>query len=113
MTLLMGMYIISGLLMLALSIPLILRRVPPNPFYGFRVPATLADSELWYDVNAYAGRRLALTGVGIAAAAVLLPAIIPAISIDVYAIAVLVVVLGLLIPALATSFVYSRKRQSK
>jgi uncharacterized membrane protein len=37
------------------SIPLILKLVPPNPFYGFRTARTLADRELWFRVNRFAG----------------------------------------------------------
>src|SRR6185503_13333441 len=39
----------------AVSIPLILKKVPPNPLYGFRTPRTLADRALWYRVNGFAG----------------------------------------------------------
>ncbi len=39
-----------------LAIPLVLRKVPPNPVYGYRTRATLASAPLWYDVNAYFGR---------------------------------------------------------
>ena len=42
----------------ALSIPLILRKVPRNVVYGFRTPATLGDDFLWYEANAHFGRRL-------------------------------------------------------
>ena len=31
---------IPGLVLVAISLPLLLRRIPPNPFYGLRVPAT-------------------------------------------------------------------------
>jgi hypothetical protein len=40
------------------SIPLILRKVPPNRFYGFRTPATLSSPEIWYPVNAFSGWAL-------------------------------------------------------
>ena len=45
----------------ALAVPLARRRVPPNGTYGFRVPATLADDVVWYEVNAWSGR----VGVGL------------------------------------------------
>ena len=38
-----------------ISVPLALKRVPPNPFYGFRTPRTLANQTLWYRVNCFAG----------------------------------------------------------
>jgi uncharacterized membrane protein len=36
-------------------VPLILKKVPPNPLYGFRTPRTLADRALWFRVNCFAG----------------------------------------------------------
>lgn len=44
-------------LFVALSIPLLLRKVPPNVVYGYRTRATLGDEELWYEANTFfAGR---------------------------------------------------------
>jgi uncharacterized membrane protein len=40
-----------------LSIPLIFRRMPRNPVYGYRTRATLSDDALWYKANAYFGFR--------------------------------------------------------
>lgn len=40
-----------------LSLPLIFRRVPRNPVYGYRTRATLSDDTLWYEANAYFGSR--------------------------------------------------------
>lgn len=37
------------------SVPLILKRVPPNVLYGFRTPRTLNDRALWFRVNYFAG----------------------------------------------------------
>lgn len=48
----------TGALIMALSVPLMLRRVPPNGGYGLRVPATLKDEGVWYDANAASGRDL-------------------------------------------------------
>ena len=39
----------------AISVPLILKKVPPNPLYGFRTARTLADRALWFRVNCFAG----------------------------------------------------------
>lgn len=57
------LYVIFGLLLAGLAIPLILGKVPPNPWYGFRVPSTLADETLWYKVNRHMGRWLLATGI--------------------------------------------------
>jgi uncharacterized membrane protein len=63
MTILMTIYIIGGSLLILLSIPLILRKIPPNPFYGFRIRWTMEDPELWYSVNAYVANWLVIVGV--------------------------------------------------
>ena len=52
MTLILIMYIAGGALLTALSIPLIQKRIPPNPWYGFRVLQTLNNPALWYPANA-------------------------------------------------------------
>ena len=36
----------TGLVFVAIAIPLIRRRIPPNRLYGLRVPATFVDE--WY-----------------------------------------------------------------
>ena len=47
------------------SIPLVLKAVPPNPYYGFRTARTLADRDLWFRVNRFAGWAfLIAAGVG-------------------------------------------------
>ncbi len=38
------------------AVPLVLRKVPRNVVYGFRVRATLDDDFVWYEANAYFGR---------------------------------------------------------
>ena len=43
----------AALLMVGLSIPLILRRVPQNSLYGLRIPATFADESVWYEAASY------------------------------------------------------------
>lgn len=52
----------SAMLIIALALPLWLRRVPPNALYGARFAATLVAPEIWYRVNARGGRDLALVG---------------------------------------------------
>ena len=58
---------------MAVAVPLMLRRVPPNPIYGLRVRATFADPSVWYDANAASGRDLFWLGAAIVVAAVVLP----------------------------------------
>jgi hypothetical protein len=51
-----------GPILVVLSIPLMLRWVPQNRFYGLRIPATFCNESVWYDVNASHGRHLLLLG---------------------------------------------------
>lgn len=102
------LFVSSGLLLTALSIPLILRRVQPNPFYGFRVASTLADPAMWYAVNRYAGWRLGASGLVIAGTAILL-ARLPGLRLDGYAWACLAVVAITLGLTLAQSFARLRR----
>jgi hypothetical protein len=50
------------MLLVGLSIPLILCKVPPNAWYGFRTRLTLENPGIWYPVNAWASRRLCALG---------------------------------------------------
>jgi uncharacterized membrane protein len=62
-----------GLLFVAISIPLIRRRIPPNGLYGLRVPATFADEWVWYEANARSGRDFLWLGLLLTALAIGLP----------------------------------------
>lgn len=46
---------LNGVMILA-SLPLTFRLVPPNRWYGFRLPGALIDPKLWYEVNAMGGK---------------------------------------------------------
>jgi hypothetical protein len=43
---------------IAISVPLVLRKVPPNMLYGFRTPKTLANPQIWYEANYKGGINL-------------------------------------------------------
>ncbi|MBI4082045.1 MAG: SdpI family protein [Candidatus Lambdaproteobacteria bacterium] len=47
-----GMYV----MLIAASLPLAFRLVPPNRWYGFRFPGALVSPERWYELNAQGGR---------------------------------------------------------
>ena len=51
--------ILFGTLLFGLSLPLVLRKVPMNDFYGIRIPAAFESEQRWYDINAYGGRQFA------------------------------------------------------
>ena len=82
------MYIGGGVLLALLSLPLIAGKIKPNPFYGFRVPATLENPEVWYAVNKYfAKRQLVVALIEIVAAVGFY--FWPGITIDAYALSIL------------------------
>jgi uncharacterized membrane protein len=57
------MQVTFSVLLIALSIPLIKRKIAPNSWYGFRVRQTLEDPGIWYEANAYSGNCLMWAGV--------------------------------------------------
>lgn len=67
------MFVALGVFLAALGWPMAARRVPPNRWYGFRVPATLADERVWYDANAVAGRDMMALGTLVLVVALALP----------------------------------------
>jgi uncharacterized membrane protein len=51
-----------GLATALVSLPLVMRQVPMNRFYGVRLPEAFASSRNWYEINAYGGRLLLAFG---------------------------------------------------
>ena len=47
------------------SIPLVLRMVPMNRFYGIRTSKSFASLSNWYAINAYGGKLLMTYGVAL------------------------------------------------
>jgi uncharacterized membrane protein len=76
-------YMGFGLLLIIIAIPLYLRMIKPNSFYGLRVPATFKDEEVWYEANAYSGRDIIIMGIVQMLFAVLLY-LVPSISKTIY-----------------------------
>lgn len=64
---------VIGLASLLLGWPLVRRRVPSNPWYGVRVPATLSTPAIWYEVNAQCGEDLVRLGAVLLVVALALP----------------------------------------
>lgn len=107
MVLLLILFVSSGVLLTALSVPLIFRKIPPNSWSGFRVRATLENEEVWYPANEYAGKRLFWVGYVTVVAAVAL-FLLPIPNVGIYASAVGGVVMVGLAAAVAQSFLYLR-----
>jgi len=87
---LMAFYVIFGLLLAILAIPLWNERISPNGLYGFRVRKTMENEKVWYAVNKYFAPWLAATGLLTAFAAFSLFHV-PGISLAVYSLSVLAV----------------------
>lgn len=82
------LYVGTSALLVLISLPLIMRKIKPNPFYGFRTRQTLEDPELWYSVNELFARHLLIAGLLQIFASIAFY-LIPGISVDVYALACL------------------------
>ena len=49
-------------LLLVVGIPLALKLVPPNQFYGFRTSMTFSSPEAWYQINFATGLAMIAAG---------------------------------------------------
>ena len=56
-------FIFIGFLFILLGIPLLLEKVKPNWFLGFRTPTTVKNKTLWYKVNMQVGREFIIAGI--------------------------------------------------
>jgi hypothetical protein len=112
MEILLALYALSGLLLAGLSVPLILGKIPPNGLYGFRIPATMENPQLWYKVNTYSGKRLLIVGLGTSIASIILYYTVNS-SVDAYALSCLGIFLALFLWAIITSFLYLRSIQQE
>ena len=52
----------SGILFIAMGIPLMQRKVVPNSIYGYRTSTTKNNPNIWYEVNARTGQQLSIIG---------------------------------------------------
>jgi len=66
--------IASCIVFAIISVPHILKVVPPNRMYGFRTAETLSNSVIWYQANAFNGWALLIASAISAAVLMLLPA---------------------------------------
>jgi hypothetical protein len=69
--------ILFGALLFVLGIPLALKWVPQNPIYGVRTSNTYSNREVWYAANRSAGIDVAIAGIAIAIAALVVPRAVP------------------------------------
>jgi hypothetical protein len=112
MEILLTFYAISGLVLAGLSVPLILGKIPPNGLYGFRIPATIENPQLWYKVNTYSGKRLLVVGLVTSVGSIILYYTVNS-SVDAYALSCLGLFLALFLWAIITSFLYLKSVQQE
>jgi uncharacterized membrane protein len=55
-------FILVGIMEIILGIPLIYKKIKPNWFYGFRLPETVSNKEIWYKVNKQTGKDFVISG---------------------------------------------------
>lgn len=65
------------LLIIALAIPLVCEKIPPNGWYGFRIQKTFSSDEMWYRTNKLGGQYFIVAALLQMAAAVILGFIWP------------------------------------
>jgi hypothetical protein len=53
-------WMFTGILLIAVAVPLAMGRVPRNALYGVRFRKSFASDQAWLDINRYGGRRLIL-----------------------------------------------------
>jgi len=104
---LLFLYVVGGLLLALLSLPLIAGKIKPNPYYGFRVPFTLNNPEIWYATNKYFAKRQLVVGLSEAAIATGLY-FLPNITIDAYALSILGVFVVMFAVAFAQGWRYMK-----
>lgn len=63
-------HFLAGVVMIAVSLPLIKRKIKMNYWYGIRIPAAFESEERWLEINEYGGRLFLRCGVFITATAV-------------------------------------------
>lgn len=108
MQLLLMVYLLGSLVLFGFALPLLLGKISPNGFYGFRTSQTINNPQLWYAVNRYAARYLIVTAFVFALAAVVLY-VLPGISLDGYALGCLAVFVLLFGISLVQSIRYIRQ----
>jgi uncharacterized membrane protein len=62
----------TGALLAVTGLPMWLRWMPPNAWYGFRTARTVSNEQVWYAVNQTAGRDLFVAGISVFLAAIIL-----------------------------------------
>ena len=110
MEILLALYGFGGLIVAGLSVPLILHKIPPGGLYGFRVRSAIEQPALWYKVNAFAGRRFLVVGLGTSIGAIILYFTTQP-DVKTYALSCIGMFVALFLWGSITSFLYLRSVQ--
>jgi hypothetical protein len=70
------------------TLPLLFGKIPPNPYYGFRLSPALDDPKVWYATNKHSAKRLIVAGACSTISAIVLY-FVPGLTIATYALACL------------------------
>ncbi len=54
--------LITGLILIAIGLPLFYMKVPLNSFYGIRIPKAYESEESWYNINKIGGGKIVVAG---------------------------------------------------
>ena len=63
--------LVCATLFIVVAVPLIQRKVKMNRWYGMRIKKAFASEDNWYQINAYAAKRLILYALVLAAIGIL------------------------------------------
>ena len=86
------LFAVVGLVLTGISAPLIMRKVPPNSFYGCRTRKTLSDPKIWYEANHISGIDLCIAGLTVFVSSLAMLALGQKVDTN-YAVTILVIVL--------------------
>jgi hypothetical protein len=86
--------------------------MPPNGLYGIRARSMSDNPALWYKVNAYAGRRFMLVGLGTSIGSIILYFISKP-DVNEYAFSCLGLFVALFLWAAISTFLHLRSAQEK
>lgn len=65
-------WVLLGIIFVAIALPMARGDIDPNSFYGFRTVKTLSDPRIWYEANRVHGNDLAVAGIAMALSALVL-----------------------------------------
>ena len=103
-----GPLVSIGVASVVVSVPLILRRVPMNRWYGVRTRKAFVSDENWYEINAFGGKAFFLFGLFLVAVAWFGRDVLPDPR-DASAALVMGLPMGALLVVLAALWLYSRR----